>query len=187
VKLQPYPKYKYSGVEWLGDVPEHWAVKPIKAVATYNDDILPDSISVDTPIEYVDISAVSQSDGIHSTEYMLFGDAPTRARRKARVGDVIISTVRTYLKAVAAVDAAHSDCIYSTGFAVLRSRKKHIEPSFLKWLALNELFIQSVESHSEGLSYPAINASELVKLKTVIPSLSEQKKLLKSFVMKLPA
>lgn len=55
-----------------------------------------------------------------------------------------------------------------------QGRTGHIEPNFLKWLALNELFIQSVESHSEGLSYPAINAPELVNLKTVMPSLPEQ-------------
>jgi len=28
-----YPKYKASGVEWLGDVPEHWEVKPIRKAA----------------------------------------------------------------------------------------------------------------------------------------------------------
>ncbi|TXG95955.1 MAG: restriction endonuclease subunit S, partial [Rhodocyclaceae bacterium] len=163
-----------SGVEWIGQVPSKWEVKPIKIVATFNDDVLPDSTAADTPISYVDISSVSYAAGIGSTEEMLFGNAPSRARRKAKVGDVVISTVRTYLKAVAAVDAAHADCVYSTGFAVLRSRTGHIEPNFLKWLALNELFIQSVESHSEGLSYPAINAPELVNLKTVMPSLPEQ-------------
>jgi type I restriction enzyme S subunit len=25
-----YPKYKPSGVEWLGDVPEHWEVRKLK-------------------------------------------------------------------------------------------------------------------------------------------------------------
>ena len=174
---KPYFAYKDSGVEWIGDVPEHWEVKPIKVVVTFNDDVLPDSMAADTPINYVDISAVSYAEGITSSEEMLFSNAPSRARRKARVGDVVISTVRTYLKAVAAVDQAHSDCIYSTGFAVLRARKEHIDPSFLKWLALNELFIQSVESHSEGLSYPAINAPDLVNLKTVIPSFHEQAKI----------
>ena len=159
---KPYPAYRDSGVEWIGQVPSKWEVKPIKIVATFNDDVLPDSTAADTPISYVDISSVSYAAGIGSTEEMLFGNAPSRARRKAKVGDVVISTVRTYLKAVAAVDAAHADCVYSTGFAVLRSRTGHIEPNFLKWLALNELFIQSVESHSEGLSYPAINAPELV-------------------------
>ncbi|RMD97026.1 MAG: restriction endonuclease subunit S, partial [Bacteroidetes bacterium] len=29
-RYKPYPNYKPSGVEWLGDVPEHWEVKPIK-------------------------------------------------------------------------------------------------------------------------------------------------------------
>jgi type I restriction enzyme S subunit len=28
--LKPYPKYKDSGVEWIGQVPEDWAIKPIK-------------------------------------------------------------------------------------------------------------------------------------------------------------
>ena len=170
----PYPAYKDSGVEWIGEVPEHWEVKPIKIIASCNDDSLPESFSPDTPIRYVDISSVSHDAGIAEPEFMLFGDAPSRARRKARAGDVVVSTVRTYLKAVAAVDDAHADCVYSTGFAVLRPRKEHLTPEFLKWLALNELLIQAVESHSEGLSYPAINASELINLKTTLPSLSEQ-------------
>ena len=169
-----YPKYKNSGVEWIGEVPEHWGVKPIKFVVSYNDDSLTESESVNTPIRYVDISSVNHEEGISKTEEMLFGNAPSRARRKAKTGDVIISTVRTYLKAVAAVDDNHADCIYSTGFAVLRARPNHIHPSFLKWLALNELFIQAVESHSEGLSYPAINAPVLVGLKSTVPSLPEQ-------------
>ena len=29
---QPYPYYKPSGVEWLGDVPSHWSVVPNRAV-----------------------------------------------------------------------------------------------------------------------------------------------------------
>ncbi|MCE5268717.1 MAG: restriction endonuclease subunit S [Planctomycetaceae bacterium] len=29
-----YPKYKASGVDWLGDVPEHWEVKPVKILAS---------------------------------------------------------------------------------------------------------------------------------------------------------
>jgi len=35
--LRPYLKYKDSGVEWLGEVPEHWEVKRLKALASFND------------------------------------------------------------------------------------------------------------------------------------------------------
>ncbi|MHB1757592.1 MAG: restriction endonuclease subunit S domain-containing protein [Leptospirillum sp.] len=174
---KPYPAYKNSGVEWIGEVPEHWGVKPIKIIASCNEDSLPESIPPDTPIRYVDISAVSHDEGIAEAVPIVFGEAPSRARRKAKSGDVVVSTVRTYLKAVASVDDAHADCVYSTGFAVLRARSVQLAPEFLKWLALNDLFIQAVESHSEGLSYPAINSSELVNLKTVVPGLPEQKRI----------
>ena len=30
--LKPYPVYKHSGIEWLGEVPEHWEVKRGKAL-----------------------------------------------------------------------------------------------------------------------------------------------------------
>jgi len=33
MKSKPYPKYKPSGVEWLGDVPEHWEIKRLKHLA----------------------------------------------------------------------------------------------------------------------------------------------------------
>jgi len=29
-ELKPYPAYKDSGVPWLGQVPEHWELKPLK-------------------------------------------------------------------------------------------------------------------------------------------------------------
>ena len=31
---KPYPKYKDSGVEWIGEVPEHWAVMQLKRAAS---------------------------------------------------------------------------------------------------------------------------------------------------------
>lgn len=164
-----------SGVPWIGQAPEHWKVLPLKALATYNDDTISEATPPDCSIRYVDISSVSYGQGIMKSESMMFADAPSRARRKARTGDVIISTVRTYLKAVASVDHAHADCVYSTGFAVLRPRPEILDPTFLKWLALNDLLIQAVESHSEGLSYPAINASTLVDLKTLVPPIVEQR------------
>jgi type I restriction enzyme S subunit len=171
-QYKAYPAYKDSGVEWIGQVPEHWEVKPICRVTSVNDDALSDSTTGSTRISYVDISSVGYTEGIKQATEMAFEDAPSRARRKASTGDVVVSTVRTYLKAVAAVTDEYADCIFSTGFAVLRARQ--LEQSFLKWMILNELLVQAIEAHSEGLSYPAINASALVKLKSVIPPPDEQ-------------
>lgn len=173
-QYRPYPAYRVSGVEWVGSIPTTWGVKPIWSFASCNDDSLGEDTSQDFTFRYVDISSVNYTYGITSTEQFRFGDAPSRARRRAQTGDIVVSTVRTYLKAVAAVDDEHADCVFSTGFAVLRARRGQVTPRFMKWLMLNDLLIQAVESHSEGLSYPAINSTELVKLKTTVPSVPEQ-------------
>ena len=76
-----YPKYKPSGVEWLGEVPEGWGVAPLKTAASHNDDTIDEKTDPDTEILYVDISGVDAIDGIKTKEPMLFGAAPSRARR----------------------------------------------------------------------------------------------------------
>ncbi len=173
-RYKPYPAYKDAGVEWLNSIPCDWETKPIKRVTTCNDDTLNDDFDPQEKIRYVDISSVSLTTGIEKTDEMIFADAPSRARRKAKAGDVVISTVRTYLKAVAQVSEEHEGCVYSTGFAILRAKNEFVYQPFLKWLALNDLLIQSVESNSKGLSYPAINASELIDLQTVLPPFDQQ-------------
>ena len=168
-----YPTYKPSGVEWLGEVPEHWQEKPLKTITSINDEVLPESLSRDYEIEYVDIGSVSLANGIEKTEAMLFGDAPSRARRIPRDGDVLVSTVRTYLKAIAPVVNPPSNLVASTGFAVVRPRHE-LEPGFLKYALQEEHFIQQVISRSTGVSYPAINASDVAKISLNLPGSSEQ-------------
>jgi hypothetical protein len=36
-RFKPYSTYKDSGVEWLGEIPSHWDVKPFKAILSRND------------------------------------------------------------------------------------------------------------------------------------------------------
>jgi type I restriction enzyme S subunit len=168
-----YPAYKPSGVEWLGEVPEHWQEKPLKTITSINDEVLPESLSPDYEIEYVDIGSVSLANGIEKTEAMPFGDAPSRARRIPRDGDVLVSTVRTYLKAIAPVINPPLNLVASTGFAVVRPRHG-LEPGFLKYALQEEHFIQQVISRSTGVSYPAINTSDVAKISLNLPGSSEQ-------------
>ena len=173
MSLPRYPKYKDSGVEWLGEVPVHWEVKPIKAVSTCNDAVLEESTSPDYEIEYIEISGVDASRGISETTVIPFGNAPSRARRRVTDGDVLVSTVRTYLRAIAPVINPPTNMIASTGFAVIRPR--HIEPSFLGFMFQAEFLIAEIIARSVGVSYPAINASDLMRLDMPIPTREEQK------------
>jgi type I restriction enzyme S subunit len=167
-----YESYKDSGVEWLGEVPSHWAVKPIKAVSSLNDDALDEATPDEYEIEYVEISGVESSCGIRETTVVRFGEAPSRARRCVRDGDVIVSTVRTYLRAIAPVVGPPDNLVVSTGFAVIRPHSIH--PRFIAYALQAEFVIAEIIARSVGVSYPAINASDLVRIEIPIPQPVEQ-------------
>lgn len=140
---------------------------PLKHVTRHNNEILPETTNPETPIKYIEISDVQSQIGIVNSTSLTFGDAPSRARRIIRTGDVLVSTVRTYLRAIASAGEAHDGYIASTGFCVLRANK--ILPSYLKYAASSPDFVEAVVANSTGVSYPAINASDLVRLPIPVP------------------
>lgn len=171
--LDPNVKMKPSGIDWLGDLPEHWEVKKLKYLTLCNAEILNEDCDPDFTFDYVDISSVNLLHGIVNKETYTFERAPSRARRVVHSGDVIVSTVRTYLKAIAQVEDCDSDTIVSTGFAVLTPLKK-LNNDFMYYSIQNQNFIDAIEAHSVGVSYPAINSSDLLDLSINIPSFEEQ-------------
>ena len=171
--LPHYPSYKDSGVEWLGEVPGHWEVCALKSVATHKDDALDEATAPDSEIAYVDISNADPIEGITAEETILFSVPPSRARRRVKHGDVIVSTVRTYLRSIAKVRTPEKNLVVSTGFAVIRPGIK-LAPEFLRYIVLASYFVDEVIARSTGVSYPAINASELVRIPVAVPPVSEQ-------------
>lgn len=173
-RWKPYPNYKDSGIEWLGEVPEHWRIKPIKRFVGYNNEALSETTDPDYEIEYLDISSVDEVAGVTMTEVFRFEDAPSRARRRVREGDVIVSTVRTYLKAIASIHSPPSNLVVSTGFCVIRPHNE-LNTGFAAYLFKASYLIDEIVARSFGVSYPSINASELVVIKVALPPLPEQR------------
>ena len=172
--MQKMRKMKDSGIEWIGEIPEGWEIIPVKYLAKYNYDTLAESCSPDFEFSYIDIGSVTYTDGITNYQNFKFKDAPSRARRIVHSGDILVSTVRTYLRAVACVNEHRLPQIASTGFLVLQADISKIHPHFLMYSVLSDNFICKVEANSVGISYPAINASQIVHFKLPIPQLSEQ-------------
>jgi type I restriction enzyme S subunit len=165
--LDPNAKMKDSGVEWLGEVPEGWDIKPLKHVVSCNDESLNETTDPDFELDYIEISDVDLRQGIINSTKMKFSKAPSRARRVIRKGDVIVSTVRTYLRAITSVTFDPQNHVVSTGFAVLRPKK--VYSSYLRYLFQAEYLISEIIARSVGVSYPAINSSEILRLSIPIP------------------
>ena len=147
---------------------------PLKYVVTYNDETLPDNTPSENEFDYIDIGSVFYGKGIVHKERMAFKNAPSRARRIVKNKDTIVSTVRTYLKAVALIENLSFPTVASTGFIVLRPREEMIDSYYLSYVVQSSIFVDEVEARSTGVSYPAISSTEIVDIKIPVPAIEEQ-------------
>jgi len=86
---------------------------------------------------------------------------------------MLFSTVRPYLRSFTIVLSFWDNQICSTGFAVF-SCPKSINSKFLFYHFLSPFFIEQCEAKMRGGHYPAINDTNLKKLKLIIPDIPEQ-------------
>lgn len=179
-----YPSYQaHAGPRWPGTQPApiHWEVRRLKFAVTCNDELLAEDTDPKYEMAYVDIGSVDLVAGITTVETVEFDDAPSRARRVVRDGDTIVSTVRTYLKAIAAIEAPPNNMIVSTGFAVVRPLD-FIDSGFLGYALQGTSFIDSVVANSTGVSYPAINPTSLVCLPFRYPRTTQEQRQIAAFL-----
>ncbi len=165
MNLPAYPKTKPSGVEWLGDVPEHWEVRRLKFAAPLINDKL-DAQGSDLPymgLEHVESwtgrripDADAASDGV-ATHFLS--------------GDVLFGKLRPYL---AKVYLADCEGVSSTELLVLRSEEK-VCPEFLRYYTVSRDFINAVDASTYGAKMPRANWEFIGNLSFLIPSPDEQK------------
>ncbi|CDR33741.1 restriction endonuclease subunit S [Criblamydia sequanensis] len=174
--LESNVRLKPSGVEWLGDIPENWKVAPLKRIVAINKSNLSEKTHPFHEFQYVDISAVGSGYLKQKLVSYQFKDAPSRARRIVSSGDILLSTVRTYLRAIW-YNESQQNLIASTGFAVLSPGKETL-PEFLGYRVQGNDFIDQIVRLSTGIAYPAINETILGSIKLAIPNtIIEQEKI----------
>ncbi len=151
-----------------------WCRRRLKYLARINEQALPETTDPDVEFGYIDITSVGRGMLVTGPQRVRFGDAPSRARRLVQPGDTIVSTVRTYLRAVWPVVGGTDDLVVSTGFAVI-SPGPEVESRFLGWWTQSDPFVEEIVARSVGVSYPAINASEVGELFMPLPPLDTQR------------
>ena len=129
------------------------------------------------PFSYIDVSSVSnETFSITETSELLGKDAPSRARRSVRSGDVIFATIRPTLKRVAIVPDELDNAVCSTGYFVLRGGSKIDNTYLFYWLFSGE-FEAEMEARQKGASYPAVNDSDIRDQYMPVPPLDEQRRI----------
>ena len=152
----------------IGAIPSHWRVGRLKDWCQVNARTLPESTPGDYTFDYFDISAVGTGTLSGEPQAIAFDAAPSRARRRLAPNDILISTVRTYLKAIYFFRYWPRDAVASTGFAVL-TPKPGIIPELMAYALMTPRFIDVVISRSVGVAYPAIAETRLSALHLALP------------------
>ena len=173
---RPYPAYKPSGVEWLGDVPEHWTVARLKFVATDIVDCLHE-----TPryLENGEFPAIRTADIVPGAVRLLTARRIEWAeyvrwieRLEPLPGDILYSREGERFGIAACVPEGARLCI-SQRMMLFRIRPEH-NPLFVMWMLNSEPVLAQARQCVMGATAPHVNVSTIRNYTLALPPRSVQ-------------
>ena len=157
----------HEKVKFVKSVPQGWRIAELKELASVNPSSMNRRDKTET-ILYVDISSVSTNRIDEVTTYTS-AEAPGRARRRVKHGDVIWSSVRPANRAYCLIYEPPENLIVSTGFAVIRPNA--VTPfTFLFFAVTSDPFVDQMTTVAKGAAYPATSFDDFEKAKLLVPS-----------------
>lgn len=158
----------------LGQLPEGWVWATVERIQKNVEKVKSKNNNPDDEFLYIDIGCLDKNKIAKWKKYT-WGNAPSRAQQIIKTGDVLFSTVRTYLKNIALVkDSILNHQICSSGFTVIRGFPNLSSSNYLYYYVITDHFIQSLNKLQTGTSYPAIKDRDIFTQPLPLPPLPEQ-------------
>lgn len=162
--LDPNVPMKDSGVNWIGQIPEHWKILKLKNFLV----LVKEKIeSQKSKLVYLGMESVASNTGSLSGS-IVKGEGLANIFKK---GHILFGKLRPYL---AKVYLAEFDGVCSTEFLVF-SAKNGINKDYITKLLLSSGFINTVDSSTYGSKMPRANADFILNSKLPVPPEAEQK------------
>ena len=158
-----YPGHEKDKI--IDGVPEGWSRKTLGDIAQTNTESF-SSRNLPNEIIYIDIASVKEGRVLTKTR-LTSEEAPGRARRRAKDGDVIWSNVRPNLRQFALVLDPNDLDVFSTGFTVLTATS--VPYSFLYVAVTTDAFVTHLVNHTTGSSYPAVRPDDFERAAILVP------------------
>ncbi len=172
-KYKPYPAYKDSGVEWIGEVPEHWSVKRIEHIAfTHRENITAEVLNSYEVLHYSIPSVQETGAGtvelgttIDSNKLVVSCEQVLISKLNPRKGTVVIAKKDPDRFTVA-----------STEFVPLIPKYGESISKFIASMVASAPFKQLIESRVESVtrSHQRVSPDEILKARVTIPPFEEQ-------------
>jgi len=130
------------------------------------------------PFDYIDLSSVDRDEkAIIAPTPTVPSEAPSRARQLVDAGDILVSTVRPNLNAVAVVDDELDGATASTGFSVLRVVAEKATSRYIYHWVRTPAFVADMVRKATGASYPAISDKIVAESLIPLPPIEEQRQI----------
>ena len=176
-------KLKHSGVEWIGEIPEHWEVKRLKLLADniisgpFGSSLIKDEY-VKSGYKIYGQEQVIPNDFTIGDYYISESKFKKMLRYEISSGDILISCVGTFGK-IALVPETFEKGIINPRLIKLTLKRNLINPEYLQEALLSPYCFTQFELVSRGGTMGVINIELLSHLVIIIPPLSEQYAILK--------
>lgn len=157
----------------LGEIPEDWEIINIEELGHVDPENLSSTTSSDYEFNYISLEQIEKG-VLLGTIKTIFKNAPSRARRVIKKGDILVSTVRPNLMSHYFIQHDANDLICSTGFSVIRFYKEKLCPGYLYQHLFSSVINYQIEMLISGSNYPAINSGDVKKLKIQVGNVEEQ-------------
>jgi len=172
--LNPDVKMKYSGVEWIGEIPEYWKVKKLKyLIVIVNGQVNPKQY------KYLNEVLIAPNHIESRTGNILFKQTASEQGAEsgkyfAQKGMLIYSKIRPELRKVC---IAEEDCLCSADMYPILV-KKEVTIKFMKAIFMSELFNKYMINQSLRVAMPKVNREDLLNYSISFPDLEEQNKII---------
>ncbi len=161
----------------IGLIPEDWEVVKLGDVIEKTEQKDPRK-NPDWQFKYIDVSSINRDTLKIFTYKTYYGkNAPSRARKVVRKGDIIFATVRPTLKRLAMIGEYFDEQICSTAFCVLRAQQSRINNLYLFYALQRDVFISKLGEIQRGANYPAVTDKDVKNQYIPLPPLHIQQKI----------
>lgn len=177
-KLRTYPKYKPSGIDWLGDIPEEWEVWKLKHVARQ-----PIKNGLGEPAEHVDESwpryiRITDIETPRSLKKHTFRSLPKDLARKALVkpGDLLLAAVgATFGGSYLHTETRREFCY--AGYLVKFSPNEKVYPSFAGYWTESTIYWNQLRANVIQATIQNFSAAKYKELLFLLPPPKTQKRI----------
>ncbi len=182
--LNPHAPRKPSGIEWLGDVPEHWEMARVKfASHRISKGDTPSNFgmdfAVDGPVRFIKIENIGEGELIETPRYSIdFAAHDQLTRSQLQADDIVFAIAGATTGKCAIIRPEHLPANTNQAVAYIRPNPRVTPPFLVTWLQNPRLQEAMWEMTSQS-AQPNLSMENLGNLPIPIPPKAEQEEIVR--------